>query len=57
MIAKTNNKGVEFYIYNMGEADELGISYRKDDWRKAKVGEFILTTDKKVIEVVDRITE
>jgi len=57
MIAKTNNKGVEFYIYDMGEADKLGISYRKDDWRKAKVGEFILTTDKKVIEVLDRITE
>ena len=35
----------------------MGILYRSDDWRKAQVGEFILTTDKKVIEVLDRITE
>ena len=49
--------GVEFYIYDMEEADELGILYRSADWRKAKVGEYILTTDKKVVEVIGRTHE
>lgn len=49
--------GVKFYIYDMEEADKMGISYRSNDWRKAEVGEYILTTDKKVIEVIGRTHE
>jgi hypothetical protein len=57
MIRKTSSTGVEFPIYNIEEANNLGISYRTVNWRNAEVGEYILTTDKKVIQVIDRVME
>ncbi len=42
-----------FDIFTIKDAKELGIKYR-DDWRNAKKGDWILTSDKKVVQVESR---
>lgn len=42
-----------FKVYDEAEATEAGIKYRKD-WRNAEEGDWILTSDGKVIKVLNR---
>tara|TARA_Y100000004_G_scaffold196479_1_gene266614 strand:- start:254 stop:1180 length:927 start_codon:yes stop_codon:yes gene_type:complete len=51
MLIKCRNK--EFHIYSVQEAIENNIEYR-DDWRYADKGDWVLTSDNMVIEVVSR---
>ena len=53
---KIKCRGKEFDVYTPKEAKKLGIKVIKD-WRQSKVGEWIQTQDKKVIQVTGRRTE
>tara|TARA_R100000458_G_scaffold15731_2_gene13435 strand:+ start:737 stop:1621 length:885 start_codon:yes stop_codon:yes gene_type:complete len=54
MIAKCRNK--EFQVYDLDEARKEGIDYT-DDWRNAEKGDWILTSDDKVLQVIGKKTE
>ena len=51
MLIKCRNK--EFHIYSVQEAIENNIEYR-DDWRYADKGDWVLTGDNMVIQVISR---
>ena len=50
---KVRCKKREFEVYTPHEAADLGIKYRTD-WRNAEVGDWILTDDDKVVQVMVR---
>tara|TARA_R100001198_G_scaffold96284_1_gene85356 strand:+ start:28 stop:948 length:921 start_codon:yes stop_codon:yes gene_type:complete len=51
MLIKCRNK--EFHIYSVQEAKDNNIEYR-DDWRYADKGDWVLTNDNMVIQVISR---
>jgi len=50
---KVKCKGKEFDVYETNEADSLKIK-TIENWRKAKVGDWILTHDNKIVQCIGR---
>ena len=54
MEVKCRNK--VFDVYDVDECSDLSIEYQ-EDWRNAEKGDWILTSDDKVLQVLNRRVE